>query len=163
MKLGLILLLTLGLSPLLQARSYPEIEYVRGRYADDTVFKRVSEYFDGEENQSGKIILRTDPSQRDGYYLVLSLDDDASDYPEGTRIGLKYISPDQKGEIVKATSLPTPIPDASEIWIGLTGEDAPADQKPVVAWMVVIYSPKGEVYTHHKSFLWEHPDVEKQD
>jgi len=163
MKRALLLLIALGLSPLLEARSYPQIEYVRGRYVDENVFKRVSEYFDEEENQGGKIILRTDPSVREGFYLILSLDDDASDYPAGTRIGVKYIRPDQKGEIVKATTLPTPIPDAEEIWIGLTGDDTPANQDPIVAWMVVIYSPKGEVFAHHKSYLWEKPDDEEQD
>ena len=139
------------------AKDYPQIEYVKSRHVPAETFKRISEYFDGKENQGDKIVLRTDPSVREGWYLILMLDGDADEYPEGTRIGMKLILPGRKGEIVKATALPTPIPDASEIWIGLTGAEEPANGKPPVAWMAVIYGPQGKVYSTYKSYLWEKP------
>ncbi len=145
-----------------QARDFPQIDYIKSRHVEAETFKRISEYFDGKENQGDRIVLRTDPSVREGWYLILMLDADADEYPEGTRIGMKVILPDQKGEVVKATSLPNPIPDASEIWIGLTGKDEPANGKPPVAWMVVIYSPQGKVYTAYKSYLWEKPEAESK-
>ncbi|MBC2596074.1 hypothetical protein H5P28_17540 [Ruficoccus amylovorans] len=143
-----------------QAKDFPQIDYVKSRHVEAETFKRISEYFDGKENQGDKIVLRTDPSVREGWYLVLMLDGDADQYPAGTRVGLKVLLPGQKEEVVKATSLPTPIPSSSEIWIGLTGKDEPANGKPPVAWMVVIYSPQGKVYSAYKSYLWEKPDEE---
>lgn len=157
-----ILSLLLGLSSL-SGRSTPEIDYVRGRFVEKEVFQRVSEYFDETENQGDKIVLRTDPESRDGFYLIISLDDEASRFPAGTRIGLKYIHPDQTGETVKATALPTPIPDASEIWLGLTGDDKPKDGKPLVAYLIVFYSPQGKVFAHYKSYLWEKPEGDGEE
>jgi hypothetical protein len=144
-----------------QAKDYPQIEYVKSRHVEANTFKRISEYFDGQENQGDKIVLRTDPSVRQGWYLILMLDGDADEYPAGTRVGIKMILPDRKEEVIKATALPTPIPDASEIWIGLTGAEEPADGKPPVAWIVVIYGPDGKIYTRYKSYLWEKPEEEK--
>ncbi|MGE9292483.1 MAG: hypothetical protein ACQKBW_02630 [Puniceicoccales bacterium] len=157
-----IVLAVLLTASVASAKSYPQIEYVKSRHVEEKTFKRISEYFDGEENQGDKIVLRTDPSVREGWYLVLMLDGDADKYPEGTRIGLKMHIAGQKDEVVKATTLPTPIPDASEIWIGLTGNEEPPNGKPPVAWMVIIYSPEGKVYTAYKSYLWEKPKDEEK-
>lgn len=149
--------LTAGVIPV-SAKQYPQIEYVRGRYMNAQAFQRISEFFDEQENQGGDIILRTDPKVRQGFYFILTLDGDASEYPAGTRIGIKYIDPRLKEPVVKATSLPTPIEDTYEIWVGLTGADAPEAGDPPVAWLIVLYDPKGKVFAHYKSYLWEKPE-----
>ena len=65
---------------------------------DADSFKRISEHFNGKEDPGRYVIVRTDPSQRDGYYIALKLE--ASDQPEkADKLRLYFVRPgSQEGE-----------------------------------------------------------------
>ena len=44
---------------------------IKPRYIETEAFKRASEYMTGREDLGNRIIIRTDKTQRDGYYLSL--------------------------------------------------------------------------------------------
>jgi hypothetical protein len=49
-----------------------------------------------------------------------------------------------------------PLSIRKEIYIGLTGKDAPQKTSSVpIAWKISIHDRKGQSFAHEKSFLWE--------
>ena len=67
------------------ALSSVEIEEIKPRYIETEQFKRISEYLTGKENAGDRVILRSSPDERSGYYFTLILDEDVRRLPKGLR------------------------------------------------------------------------------
>lgn len=127
---------------------------IKPRYIDDESFKRVSEYLTGKENRGKRIIMRTDASQRDGFYFVLILDEKIRDLPAGTYIEGEFYTPKSKDKQVHSFNLPAKLSRSKEIFIGLTGEDWISEDDVPAAWRFTIKSSNGDVLATRKSYLW---------
>ena len=75
------------------ALSSVEIEEIKPRYIETEQFKRVSEYLTGKENAGDRVILRSSPDERSGYYFTLILDEDVRRLPKGTQIIGEFYTP----------------------------------------------------------------------
>ncbi len=117
-------------------------------------FKRISEYFDAKENPSGQILLRTNPTSRDGYYFLLRLKNTG---PALTAAAaeLQLITPASPNVVTHTFPIAT-LPTGSRIvQLGLTGPDWPDAQAHPVAWQLRLLTADGTELLRHHSHLWQ--------
>lgn len=127
---------------------------IKPRYIETENFKRASEYLTGKENLGNRVIIRTDRSQRDGYYFVLILDEQVRDLPTGTYIEGEFYTPKSLDMQKHTFELPSKLPKTKEIFIGLTGEDWTDKNAVPAAWNFTIKNSNGDVLATEKSYLW---------
>lgn len=127
---------------------------IKPRYMEDEDFKRAAEYLTGKENLGNRVIIRTDRTQRDGYYFVLILDEQVRDLPPGTYIEGEFYTPKSLDAQEHTFELPSKLPRSKEIFIGLTGEDWPVKSAIPSAWRFTIKNSNGDVLAKEKSYLW---------
>lgn len=131
------------------------IEEIVPRYIEGQQFKRIDEYWSGSEVTGKRLILRSDPRSRSGFYFVLILDEKVRELPKGTTIlGEFYTaaSPDMQSHTF---TLPADRPKTNEIFVGLTGADWPVRDAVPGAWRFTIETPNGELLGQKQSYLWE--------
>ncbi len=127
---------------------------IKPRYIEDEAFKRVAEYLTGRENRGNRIIIRTDKTQRDGYYFVLILDEQVRDLPAGTYIEAEFYTPKSQDKQAHTFQLPSKLSRSKEVFIGLTGEDWTDKAAVPAAWRFTIKNSNGDVLASQKSYLW---------
>ena len=122
-------------------------------WRDAASFKRISEYFSGQENLGVQTILRTHPEQRTGYYFLLRLANAGA--PRPVRIQLQLIN---QGAAAPATVVfPTTLQAGSGVFqLGLTGPEWRDAKSQPVAWHIQILDDD-QVMASEKSYLWEKP------
>ncbi|MGA2053532.1 MAG: hypothetical protein ABSH19_09490 [Opitutales bacterium] len=136
------------------------INAVAQRYIDGSHFKRITEYFDNEENKGGHIIERTDPKDRTGYYFIVDLDwHPGVVMPKGTKVVLDYIRGDNTTPREAVFTFPNDQGTWSEVFLGLTGADWPSATTELVAYKLTFETASGQVLASHQSFLWALPDL----
>lgn len=137
-----------------EALTSVEIKEVKPRYIAGERLTRASEYFTGEENKGKRILLRSMPKARSGYYFTLILDEKVRRLPRGTVIIGEFFTPDSVEMQTYEFKLPDRRPKTREIFVGLTGEDWPDPQSVPAAWRFSIRGPNGNTLAETQSFLW---------
>jgi hypothetical protein len=136
------------------------IRYVTHRVHPDSDFKRISEYFTGEENHGGDVILYSDSSDRRGLYFMVAIDR-LDKLPAGAVAVLEYVSA-EKADPKKQFFVLPPMPSVGlfrELRLGVTGKDWPVANPKVVAWKISLRDKKtGALLTSAQSFLWALPE-----
>ncbi len=118
---------------------------------DDESFKRVSEYFDAKENPGRYTIIRTDPSQRNGYYVILKLN--SEDQPKKSASArIQFVKPGTL-EIESQTIAVEPI-KKNRVIIGLTDGIWASSRTLPTAWKIEFLDANGSVLSSAQSFLW---------
>ena len=130
------------------------IEEIKPRYMEEEQFKRLSEYLSGKEYQGDRLILRTAPEERSGYYFTLVLDENIRRLPKGTVIVGEFFTPKSVDQQKHEFTLPAKRPKTHEIFIGLTGEDWPEDKGVPAAWKFTIKDANGQVLGDKQNYLW---------
>jgi len=125
------------------------------RYIETQEFMRISEYMTGRENPGRRVIIRTNPRQRDGYYFVLVLNRNVRKLPPDAYIQGELYTSKSLDLQTRRFDLPSTLPNTREIFIGLTGDDWPRgeDDKPS-AWRFTLKNSKEEILAQKKSYLW---------
>lgn len=139
------------------ATTGPALEHVSWFHKPAEDFFRLAEYFDPEagERTARRTIVRTVPTQRAGFYLVFSFEDGLDNLPEGCVAELTYLLP-VVGSDERERSFPLPSErDGRELWIGLTGPDAPTSPEVLVAWQFRLRDAEGRLLAERDSFLWD--------
>jgi hypothetical protein len=131
-----------------------EIEEIMPRYIPEENFKRISEYLDGAENKGNRIILRTNPEVRDGFYFTIVLDERVRDLPHGSVITGEFYTPVSTDLQTHEFPLPNKLPKTKEVFVGLTGTDWPEPGGMPGAWRFTIKDANGEVLAQRQSYLW---------
>jgi hypothetical protein len=130
------------------------IKEIKPRYMETEQFKRIGEYMTGKEYLGDRVILRSDTTERAGYYFTLVLDEDVRDLPIGTVIvGQFYtkVSPELQ---THEFELPSKRASTDEIFIGLTGKDWPEKGGVPAAWKFEIKDANGNILGQKQSYLW---------
>ncbi len=130
------------------------IEEIKPRLIEEEQFMRVSEYMTGKEYTGDRVIIRTDPEARTGYYFTLVLDENVRRLPAGTKIFGEFHT--SKGVEVQTHTFAVPAkrPKTKEIFVGLTGEDWPEGSITPSAWRFTIKDANGTVLATKQSYLW---------
>lgn len=131
-----------------------EIEEIKPRYIETGQFKRISEYMTGKEYTGDRVILRSDPNARAGYYFTLVLGQDVRRLPKGTRIIGEFHTPQSVEVQTHEFTLPARLASTHEIFVGLTGEDWPQAGGVPAAWRFTIKDANGAMLGQRKSYLW---------
>jgi hypothetical protein len=135
------------------------IAHVDQRFIADADFRRISEYFTGEENTSGRLIERTDPQTRAGYYFIISLEwHPRTTLPAGTQADIDYIRKDDPEPRHAHFTFSAPTGTFHEILLGLTGAGWTDPDASMVAWRVTLKDAAGAVLADRQSFLWSLPE-----
>lgn len=137
------------------------IACVKPQHMPRTDFQRISEYFTYRENPGRRVILRTQPQEREGMYFVITLNKKASALPSGSQVKLQVIT----SESPKAQTFNLPFPEQvggyCEVFAGLTGSDWSSKKIDLVAWKVILEDGSGEALAEEQSFIWEFPPSEQ--
>lgn len=131
------------------------IKEIKPRYIDEQQFMRASEYWTGKEETGKRIISRTDSTERSGYYFTLILSERARELPRGSFILGEFYTTNSLDLQSHEFHLPSKLSKSKEIFLGLTGADAPAGGKVPGAWRFTIKTAGGEVIAQDQSYLWE--------
>jgi hypothetical protein len=154
MRRTCILLLAIFLCVPLKAA---DVEFVRvwPGWRDANSFRRISEYFDGIEITDGKIILRSQPKSRSGYYFYVRVKHPTYSL-KGAHFSVQYITPYWLEAREKTFSVNE---DSGEhqYLLGLTGSDWTGHETHPIAWKVDLVGADGKVIATAQSFLWSKP------
>ncbi len=131
-----------------------EIEEIKPRYIETEQFKRISEYMTGKEYVGDRVILRSRPDERTGYYFTLVLDEDVRRLPKGSQIVGEFYTPSSVEKQTHEFTLPKKLANTNEIFVGLTGEDWPQTGGVPSAWRFTIKDANGTVLAKKQSYLW---------
>jgi hypothetical protein len=118
-------------------------------------FDRISEYFGGGENSARRTVLRTQSSDRAGYYFLVRLVNPGEVQP-GCSWQLQVILPTSAQP--RTFAFATGIPAGNNVFeLGLTGADWPNAKTEPVAWKLMLQSADGRELVSQQSFLWDRP------
>jgi hypothetical protein len=137
-----------------QAVTSVEIEEIKPRYIETEQFKRISEYMTGKEYVGDRVILRTQPKHRAGYYFTLVLDKNVRRLPKGTVVVGEFYTPMSVEKQIHEFTLPSQRASTEEIFVGLTGKDWPQKGGVPAAWRFTIKDANGTVLGQKQSYLW---------
>ena len=117
-------------------------------------FKRISEYFSGQENTGGELMIRTRPEERAGCYFLVRVANRGPATP--ITLQLQIIAPTSAKPVTYA--FPVDLKAGSTVVnVGLTGADWPDKTSNPVAWKITLLSPASLPLASAVSYLWEKP------
>ncbi len=131
-----------------------EILEIKPRYIPESHFVRIGEFLSGAENKGNRVILRSVPEARSGFYFTLVLDEKVRKLPRGSVITGEFYTPNAKEILTRDFVLPNNLPRTREIFVGLTGPDWPESGGVPGAWRFTIKDANGNTLTQRKSYLW---------
>ena len=131
-----------------------EIKAIMPRYIEAENFTRISEYLTGKENQGRRVIIRTQPRAREGFYFILVLNKNVRKLPADTYILGEFYTPTSLDAQTHRFELPSTLPGTDEIFLGLTGADWPQKDAQPSAWRFTIKNSREETLAQKQSFLW---------
>jgi len=137
-----------------EALTSVDILEIKPRYIDGATFVRIGEFLTGKENTGDRVIIRSKPEDRSGYYFTLVLDESVRRLPQGTVIVGEFYVPGQTQPISINFKMPPNRPKTHEVFVGLTGSDWPDQEAVPGAWRFTIKDPNGKELGSEKSFLW---------
>jgi len=134
-----------------------EVELVRvwPGWRDADFFSRISEYFTAHENDSGRIVARTHPATRAGFYFLAHVNHSRVGLANAKFV-LSVITPSDPEP--KVFSFPVDRPPGVDVFeLGLTGSDWPGKRAYPVAWKLELLANDGRALAVRQSFLWSKP------
>ncbi len=149
-----VYLLVLMFGALPSALSAAEVTFVRiwPAWREAASFERISEYFGGRENTGRQTVVRTQATQRSGFYFLVRTDN-PGDAINGARFELKVIKPDSP--TARTYTFPATVPAGGHVFnLGLTGADWPGQDTQPVAWQLRLLAADGRELGSGQSFLW---------
>jgi hypothetical protein len=150
-----VLLAILGIAGALRAA---DVEFVRvwPEWHDAIYFKRISEYFTDLEYTGHRIVVRSQPSSRAGYYFLARVNH-LNVGLASAKFVLHIITP--ADPVPKTFTFPIDCPPGVHVFdLGLTGADWPAKSVHPVAWDLELISSDGHTLAARQSFLWAKPE-----
>ncbi len=124
-------------------------------YRSADSFESIGEYFGREEYTGGRLVLRTQPDDRNGYYFLTRIKKTDAIRHAIAQVQLIF----EGSPIARSYRLPVDDLPAGQtvLNIGITGKDWPgADIKPI-AWRVSLLQADGTEMVAAQSFLWAQP------
>jgi len=132
-----------------------EILEIKPRYIPESNFVRIGEFLSGAEKKGNRVILRSKPETRAGFYFTLVLDEKLRSLPRGSVITGEFFTPASKEIQTHDFVLPNNLPKKTrEIFVGLTGADWPQSGGVPGAWRFTIRDANGNTLAQRTSYLW---------
>lgn len=148
-------LLAFALSPLPAGAADVEFVRVWPGWRDAASFERISEYFTGREDTSGRTVLRTQPAARAGFYFLVRVANAAAPRPGATFL-LQVITPASPDPVTHRFAADLPA-KSTVFHLGLTDADWAGPDVHPVAWKLELLSDTDQVLASAQSYLWSKP------
>lgn len=150
---ALLALLLFGMSVSWTASAI-EVVRVWPGYRTDSSFESIGQYFGREEHKGGRILVRSRPENRDGYYFLTRLR--SAPASPGAVAQIDIIFPGS--DLAQTFRLPLDLPaGGSVLQLGVTGEDWPSAAIKPLAWRLTLLAADGTRLVESQSFLWSQP------
>ena len=160
LPITVFLVISIVALPIAVAAQTIEFSRIRLEYREDASFKRISEYFTGEENTGRRIVLRTQDSDRNGFYFSFRIEATGeATMSEGT-IALLVFAPGTYEPTEYIFGLGVQTRRGIKVLIGLTGTDWADPKAKPVAWRLEFRNATGQPIGFEESFLWRLPEDE---
>ena len=129
---------------------------VQHEWRDASSFKRIAEYFDGQEHNGSEAIRRSHPETRSGYYFFVRIKNPGALRP--AQAALQVVT-SSSAQAVRY-QFPVELKAGDTVFnIGLTGADWSDARLHPVAWKLEFIDPAGQVIATEASYLWEKPST----
>ncbi|HVT73570.1 MAG TPA: hypothetical protein VHD61_10555 [Lacunisphaera sp.] len=153
---GLRLALLLGLASVAFAAPPADVMIVRvfPGWRNASSFKRISEYFTGQENTGGQVVLRSHPGERGGYYFLVRVKNPAA--PQTVAVTLDVVRAGNAGAQTYTFQASLGTGD-TVLNLGLTGADWVDPKADPLAWRLTLKGADGQTLATERSYLWEKP------
>lgn len=126
-------------------------------YFETADFVRISEYFTGKENTSGRVILRTEEGDRAGLYFRLKISGSQSPITQSPVCLLLHVLDSNSLDFkTHRFDLSPEALKKKEVLIGLTGEDWSSKETFPIAWQFQMQDLNGTISASAQSRLWSH-------
>lgn len=121
-------------------------------WRDAASFKRISEYFNGQENTGGEEVVRSQPGMRGGYYFLVRVEN-----PGAARTIKATVRVINAAKVEPRNfQFPVHLKAGKNVFhLGLTGDDWPDAKAHPVAWRLELTEDDGPVLATRSSYLWE--------
>lgn len=140
------------LCPLLAWAGEAKISRVWTDFRTTESFERIGEYFGGQEKHHGRVVLRTQAQDRNGFYFLIRVDDLKTLTP-GCVWRVALLRPNKTEtetfNFPLGTTPPQPVFE-----LGLTGSDWSDAKATPTAWKVTLLDSEGRELLSKQSFLW---------
>lgn len=123
-------------------------------YKQAEEFQRISEFFTGKENLGNRVVLRSNPENRNGLYFSLFIKDRIRSLPEGSKAIVEVLQPNSPDTQIYEYSIPVNTSKSKELMLGITGANWPNEDDHPLAWRVRLVNAEGEELASDKSYLW---------
>lgn len=151
------LVASLFLLTLLAPTLWAQVELVRvwPGYRSAESFVGIGEYFGRPEDTGGRIIRRSQPAERGGYYWLIRL---RTPQAQEAEVQIEVVRPGRTEP--ERHRLAAPLPAGRPVLlVGLTGADWPDAEERPLAWRIQILDSQGRPLAGEQSFLWSRPDA----
>lgn len=123
-------------------------------YRSAASFESIGEFFGREEYTGGRLMLRTQPEERGGYYFLMRIKD-AEPIFQATVLVQLILEGSPKA---RSHRLPVDLPAGRSVLdVGITGRDWPGAGVKPLAWRIALLRADGTELVSAKSFLWAQP------
>ena len=140
---------------LLPVRGEVDLVRVWPSYRTAESFVGIGEYFGQPENTGGRVVLRSDPESRAGFYWLIRLRSDVS-VPDVV-VEVSVIRPGETEPDIRRFTTMLPADRSIVLLPGLTGEDWPDAEARPLAWRIRILDSSDRELAADQSFLWSRP------
>ncbi|MBO5254231.1 MAG: hypothetical protein J6B07_00215 [Opitutales bacterium] len=130
------------------------IDDVNTKFMTDDQTRTIYEVFTGKEFGHGKLILRTDNTDRTGLYFFVMFNTYKYNIQKGSQILLYFQTKDSNKNYKFSYTIPETSSLFRELVLGVTGKDALNLEKEILAWKIEVKAPDGKMITQKKSWLW---------
>jgi len=161
----LFILLLITCLPLTGFSSPQSIEFsrIRPEYRTTSTFKRISEYFTGDENTSKRTVFRTQDGERDGFYFSFRVEVEKGGLVPAGTVALLVFAPGTYEPTEYVFNLEAQTRRWIEVIIGLTGTDWKDPEAKPVAWRLEFRDATGQPIGAEESFLWRLPEENEDE
>ena len=131
-----------------------EMEIRKKAYFSARDFKRIPEFFSGQEFEGWKVYCRSDQKSREGFYFVVKLDGPSQKLSTDAHWILEWVS--SLDPVAKSIEIPIENSKifGKEVFIGLTGDDWSDKSAQPLAWCLSLMDGQEKVIVKKQSFLW---------
>jgi len=136
-----------------------EVDLVRvwPGYREAGSFVGIGEYFGQPESTGNRVVWRSQPASRGGYYWLIRARSDVA-VPEAT-VEIAVIRPGQTDPEFHRFQAELPAARSVVLLPGLTGGDWPDAAVRPLAWRIRILDSTGTARAVEQSFLWSLPEA----
>jgi len=147
-------IVTLLSALLAAATASAQIETVSAEHRTEDSFKRVSEYLSGQASNGRYAVFRTDPSERDGFYISLIAESKAG-VAKVSSVRVHAI--EHGAQEAETHEMAAALINKRRLLVGLTHQPWNEPAARPSAWKVELLDASGAVIESAASFLWAVP------